>query len=134
MTTSVIKAIQPNGSWESKYGTMYSFKVSFEDGVTLEANSKSQEPPYKVGDTMVYEITNDDPKFGAKGKVKSPESAANGFSGGGGRTGGDRDAIICKQTALKCAAEYHAQRQSSPDAVIEDAQKFFDWLMNKPAE
>lgn len=101
--------------------------------MSLEANAKTDQPPYGVGDEMEYTITSRDEKYGAKGKVSKPDSGGN-YSGGRGGSNSSRDEIIAKQTALKCAAEYHAQRQSSPDAVIEDAQKFFDWLMGKGQE
>ena len=125
--TSKIQSIVPNGNWSSKYGTMYSFKVGFEDGVTLEVNSKSEQPPYKVGDEMSYEITNDDPKFGAKGRVFKPD--AGQFSNNARPAVGDaRDMMIMKQTALKCAAEFNAQRSVAVQVVIDDAQAMFDWL------
>ena len=128
--TSKIQSILPNGNWSSKYGTMYSFKVGFEDGVTIEANSKSEQPPYKVGDEMSYEITNDDPKFGAKGRVFKPE--AGQFSNNAApAVNGNRDAIIMKQTALKCASEFNAQRSVAVQVVIDDAQAMFDWLIGK---
>ena len=125
--TSKIQSILPNGNWSSKYGTMYSFKVGFEDGVTLEVNSKSEQPPYKVGDEMSYEITNDDPKFGAKGRVFKPD--AGQFSNNARPAVGDaRDMMIMKQTALKCASEFNAQRSVAVQVVIDDAQAMFDWL------
>jgi hypothetical protein len=125
--TSKIKAIIPNGNWTGRHGTMYSFKVTFEDGVTIEANSKTDQPPYKVGDEMKYEITNDDPKFGAKGRVFKPDAVQ--FSNNAApAANGNRDAIIMKQTALKCAAEFNANRTSDVLGVIEDAQAMFDWL------
>ena len=126
--TSKIKAIVPNGNWTGKYGTMYSFKVTFEDGVTIEANSKTDQPPYRVGDEMSYEITNDDPKFGAKGRVFKPE-AGQYSNNASPAVNGNRDAIIMKQTALKCAAEFNANRTSDINGVIADAQAMFDWLM-----
>lgn len=125
--TSKIKAIVPNGNWTGKYGTMYSFKVTFEDGVTIEANSKTDQPPYRVGDEMSYEITNDDPKFGAKGRVFKPE-AGQYSNNASPAANGNRDAIIMKQTALKCASEFNANRTSDINGVIADAQAMFDWL------
>ena len=128
--TSKIKAITANGNWTGKYGTMYSFKVTFEDGVAIEANSKTDQPPYKVGDEMSYEVTNDDPKFGAKGRVFKPE--AGQFSNNAApAVNGNRDAIIMKQTALKCASEFNAQRSVAVQVVIDDAQAMFDWLIGK---
>lgn len=129
MKTSIIKSIEPRGSWEGKYGVMYTFKVSFEDGQALEVNSKSEQPPYKVGDEMAYQITDDNEKFGAKGKVMKPDQ--QNYSGGGGGGNSNRDEMIMKQTALKCAAEFNAQRTgATPDQVIKDASLFFVWLKN----
>lgn len=122
----------PNGNWTGKYGIMYSFKVTFEDGVTIEANSKTDQPPYKVGDEMSYEVTNDDPKFGAKGRVFKPD--AGQFSNNAApAVGGSRDLIIMKQTALKCAAEFNATNTVDVQAVLNDAQAMFDWLTGASA-
>lgn len=127
---SKIKQIVPLNPWDSKYGKMYSFRVTFEDGVTIEANSKTETPPYGVGDEMNYEITNDDPKFGVKGRINKPDMGQGStFSRPSG--GSDRDAIIMKQTALKCASEFNAQRSVAVQVVIDDAQAMYDWLLGK---
>ena len=36
-----------------------------------------------------------------------------------------------KQTALKCASEFNAQRSVAVQVVIDDAQAMFDWLIGK---
>jgi len=120
---SKITAIEPRGSWEGKYGKMYSFKVLFEDGQSLEVNAKSDTPPYKVGDLMQYQVLSDDPKFGAKGKVSKPETTTSE------RTGRDKD--IMRQTALKAAVEFNAQRQVETSRVIIEAEMFYKWLIGE---
>ena len=60
MVQAQIESIQGKGDWKGKHGTMYTFEVAFNDGTVGEANAKSQEPPYKVGDEAYYEIKTDD--------------------------------------------------------------------------
>jgi len=54
---SQITAIEPRGSFNGSQGLMYKFQVTFADGMSGEANSKSQTPPYRVGETANYEQT-----------------------------------------------------------------------------
>ena len=52
---------------------MYQFEVAFNDGTVGEANSKSQEPPYKVGDEVYYEVKSDNERWGKKAQdLKEP--------------------------------------------------------------
>lgn len=120
---SKITAIEPRGSWEGKYGKMYSFKVSFLDGQSLEVNAKNETPPYKVGDVMEYQVLNDDAKFGAKGKVSKPETTTSE------RTGRDKD--IMRQTALKAAVDLNSERQVETSRVLVEAEMFYKWLLNE---
>lgn len=62
---------------------MYPFNLTFEDGTVGEANSKSQQPPYQVGDEMEYTINGQTPKGTNKIKVQKPQQEG-GFPGGGG--------------------------------------------------
>ena len=43
---------------------MYKFEVAFNDGTVGEANAKSQQPPYKVGEMAYYVKTGQEPKGG----------------------------------------------------------------------
>lgn len=136
MAQSKVVAIHPKGSFESQHGTMYTFKVSFEDGESLEANAKSQTPPYVVGDLVEYQITGHHEKYGNKGKVKKfdPEQA----QGGGfnapkmqpiGRT--PKDVDIMRQTALKAAVEFNANRQVEVSRVLAEAEMMHKWLLGE---
>ena len=69
---SKIKNIQGDGSWESNYGTLYSFEYEFEDGTVLKANHKTQQSPFQIGQEAEYEITKQN-EYGKSGKVKKPE-------------------------------------------------------------
>jgi hypothetical protein len=81
MKTSKVKSVTVGSQWTSKHGdVMFNHEYTFEDGASLQASHKS-ENPFKVGDDVEYEITQTDEKFGDKGKVKKPDT---GFKGGGG--------------------------------------------------
>ena len=125
---SKIKAIEPRGAWDGKYGKMYAFKVCFEDGQDLEVNSKTEQPPYQVGDVMEYTITGSDSKYGAKGKVSKPDGG--GFESSS-ETRTNRDKDIMRQTALKAAVEFNAQRSTEVSRVLVEAEMMYQWLLGE---
>jgi hypothetical protein len=55
--------------WESQYGTMYPLYVVLEDGGAGTTNSKTEVPPYKVGDSVGYDITGSTPRGVPKIKI-----------------------------------------------------------------
>lgn len=76
MKTSKVKAVQANGTWDSNYGTFYKFEYVMEDGQVVNANHKTQDGNFKVGEEVEYEITNSQYN---NGKVSKPQE---GFQGG----------------------------------------------------
>ena len=81
-TTSKIALIRPGNPWVSKSGdaagsTFYPFTVKFEDNVSGQANAKTPQPPWAVGDTVEYEVTGQDQRGNNKLKIKKP----GGFTG-----------------------------------------------------
>ena len=82
MTQAQIESIQGNGDWISKYdgSPMYSFIIAFNDGTVGEANSKSETPPYAVGDTVYYAKTGKSPKGNDKLKVTKNLPPQGGFT------------------------------------------------------
>lgn len=79
MTQAQIESIQGKGEWKGQHGTMYQFEVAFNDGTVGEANSKSQEPPYKVGDEVFYEVKSDNERWGKKLKISKNLPPAGGY-------------------------------------------------------
>ena len=69
MVQAQIESIQGKGDWKGQHGTMYTFEISFNDGTVGEANSKSETPPYKVGDEVWYEVKSNNERWGKKLKV-----------------------------------------------------------------
>ena len=59
---------------------LYPFAITFDDGSFGEANSKSEQPPYRVGDTVDVTITGQTPRGVNKIKVQKP-----GYGGPQGR-------------------------------------------------
>ncbi len=85
MNKSKIDELVGNGTWEGQYGMMYSFNIRLEDGTEGEVNSKSETPPYGVGDDVWYEVKQET-AFGKKLKVSTQDPAqrpTGGFAGGG---------------------------------------------------
>ena len=58
---------------------MYKFEVAFNDGTVGEANAKSQQPPYKVGEMAYYVKTGKSPKGGDKLKISKNPPPPGGF-------------------------------------------------------
>jgi len=82
---STVKSIQGNGTFTSPHGAplgdgttgFFKFEYQMEDGAIVNANHKTAQSPFKVGDQVEYEITNHDHN---NGKVKKPQTPpqANG--------------------------------------------------------
>lgn len=76
---SKVKEVSPQnvGTWDSPNGMLYKFKYTFDDGVTITANHKTDAPKFKIGDEVEYEVTKEN-EYGKLGKVSKP----NSFKGG----------------------------------------------------
>jgi hypothetical protein len=79
MVQAQIESIQGKGDWKGKYGTMYTFEISFNDGTVGEANSKSETPPYGVGDEVYYEVLSNNERWGKKLKVSKNPPQQGGY-------------------------------------------------------
>jgi len=104
MKTSKIKSIQADGTWNE----YFKFEVEMENGDVGGTLSKSQTPPYKVGDERNYEYTQ-------KGKfwnIKFLADAKPAWTGGSsapksyGKSPEDK-ADIARAVALKAAVDLH---------------------------
>lgn len=110
MKTSKITDIKGAGTYESKFGLLYKFEYSFEDGQLLTANHKTENSPFNIGDEAQYTVkgSND---YGSWGSVSRPEDQqGTSFKGGGAKTfKADplKQASIEKQVALKEAINFH---------------------------
>lgn len=89
--TANIQNIEPAGSWTAKNGpaagtTFFQFIYTLhtENGpIQGEANHKTPESPFSVGDSVDYEIKGKSPNGDNKLKISRPDQSQGGYQGGG---------------------------------------------------
>lgn len=125
MGQSKIKSIQPNGTWESRNGTMFKFEITLEDGTSGEVSAKT-ENRWNIGDEVEYTVTPS--KWGDRLKLDKA-----GFANkGGGGNGQSPD--IQKRIDASWAIGHAIQQESEPEKIIEAAEwllKLRDTLISK---
>ena len=138
MVQAQIESIQGKGDWKGQYGTMYSFEVTFNDGTVGEANSKTPEPPYKVGDEVFYEVKSNNERWGKKLKI-SKQPQEGGFQP---RQDPKKDKQIIRGMCFKIAGmawanQYtHKQFETPHEVMVKDVialakkyeQAFNEWM------
>lgn len=86
MKIAKILQIEPNGNpFTNTHGTMYPWIVTFDDQMSGEVNTKSQQPAYRVGDLVGYEQTGASPR--GTPKLKIDRNAAQNAPQGSYRPG-----------------------------------------------
>jgi len=118
MVQAQIESIQGKGDWQGKFGTMYTFEVSFADGTVGEANSKTPEPPYKVGDEVYYEVQREN-QYGKKLKISKNPPIPGGFPA----PNPQKDKQIIRGMCLKLAGmawanQYKHKEFATPHEVL----------------
>lgn len=126
MKNSIVKSVQPNGTWDGNYGMMYKFEIGFENGDVGEYSSKNKDQDkFNIGQQTDYEYIG-----GKFPKVKpvyiKPESFNKSFNNSVNENP-DRQKLIVRQSSLKSAVEYNSN--CSADEVLDNAQTFYDWVM-----
>ena len=123
--TGKIKSVDPNGLWNG----LTKYKVTFADGNQYAFFAKGNFK-FDVGDTITYEVTNEEYKNAkipqdqykkeAKPIQDNSQAAVNFVS---------KDHLIVRQTCIKAAAEFNAGRSTADaNSVVEDAQLFFNFI------
>jgi|32_taG_2_1085360.scaffolds.fasta_scaffold09285_4 hypothetical protein len=74
MTEATITQVTGAGTWDSPNGILYKFAYSFDDGITLTAQHKTETPRFKEGEKVGYEITKTN-QYGSLGKVHKLDAA-----------------------------------------------------------
>ena len=77
-TVSKVKSVQGDGTWESKFGLMYSFIYEMEDGTVIKANHQKPENKQPVGQIVQYTIKGQDKHGQNYGSVGLNESMPYG--------------------------------------------------------
>jgi len=76
MKTGIVESVQGNGGFETKYGYMFSFEYKIEGGDFGVANHKTEQAKYKAGDTVHYDVEED--QYGVKLKFGNPDFPSPG--------------------------------------------------------
>ena len=76
-----ISEVQGNGTWQAQHGLMYSFHVTFSDGLVAEVNSKTEVPRWSIGDEVWYTTTGE---WQGRTKAKIDLRDPSQFQGRGG--------------------------------------------------
>jgi len=106
--TSKVTQVAGSGTWEGKYGVMYKFEVSFENGDAGQYLSKSQDQTkFKVGQEANYTIEGKEFNGQTYYTVK-PVMAQQPFQGGGGKgyqKDPETEKRITRMSVLKVAGD-----------------------------
>jgi hypothetical protein len=70
---SKVKAVAGQGHFDGKFGRMFKFEYTMEDGAVLQANHKTAESFFAVGSEVEYDITRTHETYGNSGKVGKPQ-------------------------------------------------------------
>lgn len=100
---ATVKAIQSNGTFEDKQGKLkYKQEVTLElpdkSIATVEANSVTQDPPYKVGDAVTYNCWGE---FKGVAKVSMQKEKGNFSPSNGSKSFQRNQASIIAQYAFR---------------------------------
>ena len=139
MVQAQIESIQGKGEWKGDYGLLYQYEVTMNDGTVGEVNSKTNPPPYKVGDEVWYEVKSNNERWGKKLKV-SKNPPQQGFSPRPADPKKDKQIIrgMCfKIAGMAWANQYtHKQFETPHEVMVKDVialakkyeQAFNEWM------
>ena len=123
MVQAQIESIQGKGEWKGDYGLLYQYEVTMNDGTVGEVNSKTNPPPYKVGDEVWYEVKSNNERWGKKLKV-SKNPPQQGFSPRPADPKKDKQIIrgMCfKIAGMAWANQYtHKQFETPHEVMVKD--------------
>src|SRR3989304_2670380 len=81
MSIAKIVRITPDGAtFTTTHGTFYPFQVGFDDHHSGQANSKSNPPPYSVGEVVGYAVMGQTPRGADKLKIpRNPDQSFGNY-------------------------------------------------------
>lgn len=118
---SVVKSVQPSGTWDGKFGLMYKFEITMDNGDVGQYMSKQKDQTkFRVGMSTDYEYHGGDfPKI----------KPVNTFNQSTPPKKNDAvQEMIVKQSSLKAAVDFCDDNCSIED-VIDNAEIFYKWVM-----
>jgi len=127
---SKVISVQPNGTWEGSYGTMYKFEILFQDGSVGEYSSKSKDQnKFEVGAETEFEY------HGGKFPKIKPVYAQPKVQGSSpAQSFGNSDDVqvkIVRQSMLKASVDFHAinpELKPSEVDVLKTAERFVQFV------
>ncbi len=127
---SKVISVQPNGTWEGSYGTMYKFEILFQDGSVGEYSSKSKDQnKFEVGAETEFEY------HGGKFPKIKPVYAQPKVQGASpAQSFGKSDDVqikIVRQSMLKASVDFHAinpELKPSEVDVLKTAERFVQFV------
>ena len=142
-TSTVSKVVPTNKPYESQYGTLYGFYITFANGDNGKYNSKSpDQTKFVVGQTASYEYIGKDYNGKTFYTVKpaNPDYAPapsndvapvrNSHAPAVASGAMTKDELIVRQTALKASADLGGD----PATVLQNAERFVAWVMGKETQ
>jgi len=122
--TSTVTQVTPNGTWDSNYGTMYRFEVTFENGDMGEYSSKNQnQDKFVVGKMATYEATTREYKGNTYLTVK-PVAAQGGTWQGGGKKDPATEQRITRMNVLQRAVDMYLHEKIDEEEILIYADVF----------
>ena len=140
MVQAQIESIQGKGEWKGDYGLLYQYEVTMNDGTVGEVNSKTNPPPYKVGDEVWYEVKSNNERWGKKLKVSKNPPQQGGYKPRPADPKKDKQIIrgMCfKIAGMAWANQYtHKQFETPHEVMVKDVialakkyeQAFNEWM------
>lgn len=124
MAIAKITNVVANGSYDSKYGTMYKFNYTFEDGVTISSQHKDASKAFNIGDEVEYNVKGEN-TYGKYGSVQKPQDQ---FQSKGKGQKSSLSSFALSYAKDLAVAHIAQGLQPTPHQVCEDASVFLKWL------
>lgn len=116
MNIARIVRIEPDGKpFTTQNGTFYPYVVGFDDHRSGQANSKSNPPPWKVGEVVGYDVTGQTPRGADKFKItRNPDPKMGTFTGQPEADRSNPDLEAASVPAPQKDTRSHAQPSNPP--------------------
>ena len=131
--TSKITLVTGTGSFNSAYGLLYKWEISFENGDFGEANTKTNpQTTWVVGKMANYTLEpNVNPAFNGKLKLIKEPHLPPANPGTGVKNEAVQKMIVAQSSISSAVEMLKGGSQYDADNVIKVADKFFNYVMLK---